>query len=67
MFIQVITNSNGSGDWMVVQADDQIVYNGRSSLRPDDLLNLLKSVSDLNGDISVAMRNISDDEMEEIS
>lgn len=68
MHIQVITNSEGSGDWMVIRANGEDVYNGHAAVRPHELFSLLLAIGGkLTEGYTVGMVEVSDEKMEEIS
>lgn len=67
MHIQVITNTEGSGDWMVVRANGETVYNGSALIRPHELFSLLLSLCGKIDDVTVGMVSVTDEKMEEIA
>jgi hypothetical protein len=57
--IKVITNDQGSGDWITIKQGDQYLFEGHS-IRPFDLENLLRSLGH-----TVEFISVTDKEMEE--
>lgn len=58
--LQVITNSNGSGDWCLVVRNGKVIYSGHS-VSPRDLVSILSEVSAT----AVEFVENTDEEMEE--
>lgn len=60
--IQVITNSNGSGDWVKVFYNTDLIYEGHS-ISPRDLVNIINSFYSDNG---AELIEVNDEQMEEM-
>jgi hypothetical protein len=60
MFVHIITNSLGSGDWVVVVLEGDVIYEGHS-LGPYQLKDILESV---NGFEHLRYHELNDEEME---
>lgn len=58
--IKVITNSEGSGNWAIVQIDGETVYSGSGAINPRDLVDILAHFTD-----SVQFKEVNDAEMDE--
>lgn len=62
MAIKVITNSNGSGDWIVVQGRSGSTLFSGHKITPADLVDLITVCSDF----AVELVEVNDQEMEEL-
>lgn len=39
--VKVITNSEGSGDWVIVQLGNRIIHSGDNSISPRELVDII--------------------------
>ena len=60
--IKVVTNSNGSGDWIVVQGNSGSTLFSGHRITPADLVDIITVCSDF----SVELVEVTDKEMEEL-
>ena len=58
--IKVVTNSNGSGDWIVVQGQGGSTLLEGHRINPDDIVELLTSVG-----VDATLLEVNDEQMEQ--
>lgn len=59
--IKIITNSEGSGDWVIVQNGDEILFSGHR-ISPMELASILEQL-----EYDVDLISVTDEEMEQFA
>lgn len=60
MFVHIITNGNGSGDWVIVVLEGDVIYEGHS-VSPFHMKDILEAV---NGFEHLEFHSLTDEELE---